>query len=78
MLTFSKDLELTFIEQKVSKNGNVYVVVRFMSENGSTMDCIYKGNKPLNTFELRKTYNFQFEYSLRGKYTSFVCLEING
>lgn len=81
MLSFEKVLELTFVEQKISKTGNVYVVIRFMSENGSTMDCMYKGDTPLSDLALRETYNFTFEYSVSGKFTKLVCKgikEING
>lgn len=76
MLTFEKELELTYVEQKVSKTGNVYIVVRFMSENGSTMDCVYKGKTPIQGLTLRTIYKFTFEYSVNGKYSSFNCLDL--
>ena len=76
MLIFEKLLELTFVEQKVSKTGNVYVIVRFMSENGSTMDCVYKGNTPIHMFALRTMYQFTFYYETRGKYTTLSCTDL--
>lgn len=76
MIRFSKELELTYVEQKVSKTGNIYMVVRFISENGQTIDVMYKGSRPIQSFKLRENYNFQFEYTSRGKYSNIVCLEI--
>lgn len=76
MLTFEKVLELTYVEQKVSKSGNVYIVVRFITENGSTMDCVYKGATPIQNLELRSNYKFVFEYSINGRYSSFNCLSL--
>ena len=77
MLQFNKNLELTFIENKVSKNGTQYQIVRFISENGSTIDCVYRGAMNLTTLALRKVYNIQFQFTQNKSYSTLEVIGIS-
>ena len=58
------------------RRDKAYLYGGFISENGQTLDVMYKGSRPIQSFKLRENYNFQFEYTSRGRYSSIVCLEI--
>lgn len=53
MFEFEKVCEIMNIEQRVSKNGNAYIVVRVLSDNGSTVDVVYKSDSPFNFSDVK-------------------------
>lgn len=76
MLVFNKELELTFVEAKVSKAGNQYQILRVISDNGSTLDCVYKGAMNLQNLKMRQVYNIQFQYIQNKSYSTLEVLSL--
>lgn len=48
MFQFDKICEIMNVEQRTSKNGNAYIILRVLSDNGSTVDVVYKSDTPFN------------------------------
>ena len=44
MLNFTKKMIVTGAEQRIKKDGNSYVLVHVLGNNGQTFSCIYKGD----------------------------------
>lgn len=79
MFEFKKVCELMFLESKVSsKTNNQYIILRVLSDDGSTMDVVYKGSEPINfgIIKLRDFYEFTFQFINKGQYSSLVCTHI--
>ena len=67
---------LTNVEQKEGKNG-VYTIITFLTNQGKTMDCLYKGNGVLGVAKIPPMSEciFSLEYTL-GKFNQIVVHDI--
>lgn len=77
MLNFTKKMIVTGAEQRVKKDGNSYVLVHVLGNNGQTFSCIYKGDvNKVMTLEKMQQYNIDFSVSI-GQYTHISIVDIN-
>lgn len=67
---------LTNIEQKEGKNG-VYTIITLLTNQGKTMDCLFKGKDSLSVAKIPMMSEciFSLEYTL-GKFNQIVVHDV--
>ncbi len=67
---------ITCVEQKEGKNG-IYTIITFLTNQGKTMDCLYKGNDVLGVAKIPVMSEciFSLEYTL-GKFNQIVVHDV--
>lgn len=75
-MNFVADGILTNIDQRQGKNG-LYTVVTFLTNQGKTIDVLYKGNDTVKLFQIptMSKCNFNLEYTL-GKFNQVVLHDV--
>lgn len=67
---------LTHVEQKEGKNG-LYTIITILTNQGKTMDCMYRGNDVLSVAKIpvMSECHFSLEYTL-GKFNQIVVHDV--
>lgn len=76
-MEFIKEMVITGIEQCVSKNGNTYVLIHILLENGQTVACMYRSEDPLDLGSIKKMEkNKILFYLVVGRYTQLYVKKV--
>lgn len=76
MIQFEKKCLVTGAESRVKKDGTSYILVHVMTDNGTTVSCMFKGdpNQVMGLVKMQE-YNIDFYISV-GQYTHLAINDI--